>query len=117
MTKDCGTARTSSRNLTPAQADSEARIAGWIIWRGTTRSGAQSTGIYCPTHSNRAAENDGDVDEETGWDAECDTCMTNAATDDPAFDGTEQAAEEWADDHICESHTRTLPPKTRTVAA
>jgi hypothetical protein len=118
MTKGCGSARTSSRNLTSAQADSEARTAGWTIWSGTTRSGADSIATYCPSHSSKTQINDPDGEIlETGWDAECDTCMVNAATDDPAFDGTEQAAEEWADDHVCESITRTLPPKTRTVAA
>lgn len=121
MTQGCGSARISSHNLTPAEADSEARTAGWTIWAGTTQNGADSTAIYCPTHAGKHSEPGvGELVEDewdAEWDAECDTCMTNAATDDPGFDGTEQAAEEWADDHVCESITRTLPPKTRTVAA
>lgn len=118
MTDGCNRSRISELAFkTMAQAETNARTAGWIIWSGTTRSGAESTAIFCPTHTGKTSETDTAVDEETGWDAECDTCMTNAATDDLAFDGTKQAAEEWADDHVCESSTRTIPPKTRTVAA
>jgi len=117
MTQGCGSARISKLGSTPAEAASNARTAGWTIWAGTTQNGAESTAIYCPSHSSKTQINDPDGETpETGWDAECDTCMVEA-TDNPAFDGTEQAAEEWADDHACESHTRTLPPKTRTVAA
>lgn len=118
MTGGCNMSRISSASHnTASEAETNARTAGWSIWSGTTRSGAPSFAVFCPLHNGHVAETDDDEDKETGWDAECDTCMTNAATDDPSFDGTEQAAEEWADDHVCESITRTLPPKTRTVAA
>ena len=66
--------------------------------------------VHCPTHNGHASETDSEP-AETGYDAECDTCMVNAATDDPAFDGTEQAAEEWLDDHVCESIGRVIQPR------
>ena len=55
MTADCGSARISGLNLTQAQADSEARVDGWTIWRGTTRGGAESTAIICPFHEADAS--------------------------------------------------------------
>jgi hypothetical protein len=118
MTKGCHTAMTSRRNLTAAEADSEARMKGWIVWSGTTLNGADSTGIYCPEHGNRAAQADDPEDAETGFDAECENCFTTASEDwGSDFDGTEECAEEWMEDHTCEPTTRLIRPTRKQAVA
>jgi len=37
--------------------------------------------------------------------------MVNAASDAPGFDGTEEAAEEWMEEHVCEAHTSIIRPR------
>jgi len=119
MTKGCGAARTSTRNLTQGQADSEARTAGWTIWAGTTLSGADSTAIYCPNHSSKTQINDPDGETpDTGYDAECDSCYHKASEDwGSDFDGTEECAEEWMEDHTCEPTTRLIRPTRKQAVA
>ena len=96
-------------DVTPA-LETTARVAGWAVWRGTTRGGVMCSAVHCPTHNGHASEAAAEP-AETGWDADCDTCMVNAATDDPGFDGTEEAAEEWMEEHVCESHVNIIRPR------
>lgn len=88
--------------------ESEARAVRWTVWTGTTMSGREVRVVYCHRHTDE----NGDA-VESGFDAECFTCGEKAS--DGEFDGTEEDAEAWMDDHVCEPDMRLIKPKVFTL--
>lgn len=83
------------------------RVAGWIVWTGTTRGGQETTRIYCPACAGRREE------DPPSWDAECRTCHTRMSDDagDDDEPVTEDEAEDWKYEHRCEPDVRLVRPE------
>lgn len=92
--------------------DSDVRAIGWMVWEGQTLGGGALEVRYCPTHAGRTEE-DAEA-QETGFDARCHTCGEDAS-DEADFEGTEEAAEGWAEEHVCESDVSVIRPKVATA--
>lgn len=85
------------------------RVAGWRIWAGETIGGQHAEVVICPACWGLTGVDD-ETQMPTGFDAECGTCLERASHEDRHFDGTEAAAEEWADEHQCDPDTRVVRP-------
>lgn len=97
------------RKFRPANmTDSDARAIGWMVWEGATLGGSTTSVRYCPTHAGRTE--DAAEAQEIGFDARCYTCG-DEATDETDFEGTEEAAEGWMEEHVCESDVSLIRPK------
>lgn len=88
--------------------DSDVRAIGWMVWEGQTLGGGSQEVRFCPTHAGRTEE--AAEAQEAGFDAHCHTCG-DEASDDSDFDGTEEEAEGWMEEHVCESDVSISRPK------
>jgi transcriptional regulator with XRE-family HTH domain len=93
-----------------------ARVAGWILWEGTTEGGSHVKRVYCPRCVGREVVDAG-TGETPSWDAECQTChatMSEEWREDVPL--SEDDAKLWKDEHRCEPDVHISAPK-HVVAA
>jgi hypothetical protein len=90
------------------QSIAAARGLGWRIWDGQTMGGKDQSVRLCP----RCMAGEKPAIVGGGWDATCDTCdaLMSEDEDQDTDEITEDDAESWCSNHICDSEGRTVPP-------
>lgn len=92
--------------------ESAARTAGWRLWP----SDDDPNRMLCPNCAGTATPEQ--VQEITGWDAECETCGLTMSEDEDDEPGpfTRNDALSWASSHDCEPSTHVIPPQSPIIA-
>lgn len=113
--QNCPAVFQGSRTVDLGMSDAGgARVAGWIVWSGTTIGGREESRTFCPRCAGRTPEPE---EVEPGWDAVCDTCDAQASEDwSDEVPLSEEDVDAWKSDHRCEPYIRKIRPEVAGVS-